>query len=189
MCAILLSLIAFMLGRSRWRKTASAPYHPGHDSRWYADDPVTPSSGTMPFAVTSIGDREEAPRSPSTTTGAVISTMSESGGRVHIAESPTVSAPSPRHEDGGAVAELVRSPSGRLPPAYRSWEHEGEHSPPGVRVLVRSHVPDTQSRDQSITGDSPLASSPSSFGLDWKAGHSASSDGDARSNRVIPSRR
>ncbi|KAI0780116.1 hypothetical protein C8Q74DRAFT_1217424 [Fomes fomentarius] len=49
-----------------------------------------------------------------------------------------------RHEDGGSVAELVRSTSGRLPPAYHS-----------LRTRSTSAVPDDDSREPAL---SPLSS-------------------------------
>ena len=80
--------------------SSHAPWTPSHGARpstTYSSDPSNASNSVL-----SPGG-PSSPAAPSTSTSRAFALPL-------------------RHEDGGPVADLARSPSGRLPPAYRSWE-------------------------------------------------------------------
>ena len=104
-------------------------------SRYGADDPSDPHLPETYALLT-----RSAPSAPGTAHGPA----SDAGSGTHYSGYPASTAPptslgpgSPsnefsleRHEDAGPVPFLQRSASGRLPPAYRSWEQAQEPEEP-----------------------------------------------------------
>ena len=74
--------------------------------------------------------------------------------------SPTSEADTERHEDAGPVPFLQRSTSGRLPPAYRSWDTDEPGEPvPGSELgssNASSSVGGRLTLVSSESGEQPL---------------------------------
>lgn len=64
-----------------------------------------------------------------------------------------------RHTDAGVLIPLGRTGSGRLPPAYRSWEHGSTAGSEGLEPVTSSDegVPSTVSEAQALVDLPPLA--------------------------------
>ena len=74
-------------------------------------------------------------------------------------QSPAPTSPdaSLRHEDGGPVGGLVRSGSGRLPPAYHSWEHRPSTNGAGSGSVDGSQISETHTYGGSQSTNSNVA--------------------------------
>lgn len=77
-----------------------------------------------------------------------------------IPQSSVPSDQTARHTDAGVLVPLARSESGRLPPAYRSWEHGSTAGSEGLEAVMSSDesVPSMASEAQALVDQrSPLA--------------------------------
>ena len=154
-----------------------------HYNYTYQDDPTSPPmTSATPFAA-SMASHSRDPSSQWPTSGAAGSSASgapspestpwaQSTFSFH-SPGPTSPDASLRHEDGGPVPELVRSASGRLPPAYRSWERRpgtdvsGSVSGGGSQISEPQTIGHSQSLSQSQSPTSP--SSPGLSGISEKS--------------------
>ena len=99
-----------------------------HYSYGYQDDPPMGSATPFSASMAAVSSRDQTVFSHGAVEGGPYS-GGGAGSALWSQTSPSVVPPSTlspedslRHDDAGPVAELARSPSGRLPPAYRSWE-------------------------------------------------------------------
>ncbi|KAG1722454.1 uncharacterized protein EDB91DRAFT_1088141 [Suillus paluster] len=141
--SIVALVVAVIVARSRWRKhrrrlvRVPLDTYSLHAPAMAVTSPYTltePNSDTAPGNPTSYGfkysrNRGHLPTSsnlPSTSpsTTALATTASESGqSSSNLLRNANSSVSASRHEDAGVVSTLMRSGSGRLPPAYDpSWE-------------------------------------------------------------------
>ncbi len=111
------------MGRNKksWKSESPGPQASYHDG---------PSMGSAaPMATQASVWTSEGPSSlhdvpplATVTSAAFASPPGSHSGHSNGLSSAAFSDDALRHEDGGPVFGLYRSPSGRLPPAYRSWE-------------------------------------------------------------------
>ncbi|TBU22866.1 hypothetical protein BD311DRAFT_113728 [Dichomitus squalens] len=164
---------AIVFWRIRRDPSGATPATPDpHYSYGYQDNP--PMGSATPFAASigAMSPGSEAFASGGTVVGepypgfgagsAIWSQVS------HSIIPPSTLSPdeSLRHDDAGPIAELSRSPSGRLPPAYRSWEqatgtgsNSGSASVAGTGSAGGSAYSETQPFGVlSPTGSSSVAS-------------------------------
>ncbi|KAG1745132.1 uncharacterized protein EDB91DRAFT_178471 [Suillus paluster] len=148
--SIVALVVAVIVARSRWRKhrrrlvRVPLDTYSLHAPAMAVTSPYTltePNADTAPGNPTSYGFKYSRNRghlptssnlsstSPSTT--ALATTAGESGqSSLNLLRNANSSVSASRHEDAGVVSTLMRSGSGRLPPAYDpSWElRSGESS-------------------------------------------------------------
>ncbi|KAI0683050.1 hypothetical protein C8Q76DRAFT_772517 [Earliella scabrosa] len=172
--AIVIAVTVIMFCRLRRKQSATGTRGTpdNHYNYTYQDDPTSPPmTSATPFAA-SMASHSRDPSSQWPTSGAAGSSASgapspestpwaQSTFSFH-SPGPTSPDASLRHEDGGPVPELVRSASGRLPSAYRSWERRAGTEVSGSVSGGGSQISEPQtfghSQSQSLT-------SPSSPGL------------------------
>ncbi|OSD02466.1 hypothetical protein PYCCODRAFT_1445134 [Trametes coccinea BRFM310] len=170
--ALVVALIAFILFRRQRRRQGPKPLDLSkeYSERSTPDTDQQPMSVVTPYSISGQSNSgygggkltmsEEfallprSPRSPGTHHYSESSASATSKSPSHDAREPD------RHEDAGPIPALQRSASGRLPPAYRSWEASG---PPVPELPVYDLPP-----PPPLEGDSTSAGPSDTVGMEYR---------------------
>ncbi|KAI0716635.1 hypothetical protein C8Q76DRAFT_767644 [Earliella scabrosa] len=157
--ALVLAIAAFMLWRvGRGRRSTHDDRH--GNSRSDQRSPAMASSTALIASEGGHGRRDPDTPAPLPASPMALSESTASWARTtSFMQSPAPTSPdaSLRHEDGGPVGGLVRSGSGRLPPAYHSWEHRPSTNGAGSGSVDGSQISETHTYGGSQSTNSNVA--------------------------------